>query len=88
LQGSKQISDKIKTISFVGHIQRTKGIFEIIDVARGFPEITFKLAGPIANEIKEIDKPSNLVFMGPLIKQEVRELLIDSDISFIYGRIC
>ncbi|HCF50739.1 MAG TPA: hypothetical protein DER60_10675 [Syntrophomonas sp.] len=80
LQGSKQISDKIKTISFVGHIQRTKGIFEIIDVARGFPEITFKLAGPIANEIKEIDKPSNLVFMGPLIKQEVRELLIDSDI--------
>lgn len=80
LQGSKQISDKIKTISFVGHIQRTKGIFEIIDAARGFPEITFKLAGPIANEIKEIGKPSNLVFVGTLTKQEVRELLIDSDI--------
>lgn len=76
----KNIREKIKIISFVGHVQRTKGILEIIEVAKIFPEIIFKLAGPVANEIACLEKPANVLFMGPLDKHQVKKLLISSDI--------
>jgi glycosyltransferase involved in cell wall biosynthesis len=76
----KIIHDEIKTISFVGHIQRTKGLFEIIDAAKKLPEIKFKLAGPVSNEIKAVEIPLNINFMGSITKQEVKELLYESDI--------
>lgn len=80
LRGYKNIKDEIKIISFVGHIQRSKGIFEIIDTARKLPGVTFKLAGPVALEINKVEKPPNIIFMGLLTKQEIKELLIESDI--------
>lgn len=76
----KSIRDDIKVISFIGHVQRTKGILEIIDAAKYLPDITFKIAGPVSNEINKIDKPNNLVFLGLLSKQEVKKLLLESDV--------
>lgn len=80
LDKSKNISADIKIISFVGHVQRTKGILEIIDAAKYLPDITFKIAGPVSNEISKIDKPNNLIFLGSLSKQEVKNLLKESDV--------
>lgn len=80
LDEPKKIRDAIKIATFVGHVQRTKGIIEIIDAAKKLPEITFKIAGPVANEIIQIEKPSNLIFLGPLKRQEVKELLVESDV--------
>ena len=80
LQETKIVKEVIKVISFVGHVQRTKGILEIIDVAKQFPEIDFKLAGPVANEIINLNLPSNITLLGAISKNEVRELLEKSDL--------
>lgn len=80
LNEPKIIRDDIKIISFVGHIQKTKGLFEMIDVAKRLPQIIFKLGGPVANEIKDIEVPSNMILMGAITKYEVKELLMESDI--------
>lgn len=83
LDKNKNISPDIKIISFVGHVQRTKGILEIIDAAKHLPDITFKIAGPVSNDISKIDKPNNLFFLGSLSKQEVKNLLQESD-AFLF----
>lgn len=80
LDEHKKIRSDVKIISFVGHVQRTKGILEIIDVAKQLPELTFKVAGPVSGNINNIDKPNNLIFLGPLSKQEVKKLLLESDV--------
>lgn len=74
------IREKIELISFVGHIQPTKGIFEIVEVAKKMPNILFKLAGPTSDEVDSINLPTNLVLLGILSKQSIRELLINSDV--------
>lgn len=80
LDKHKNIRNNIKIISFVGHVQRTKGILEIIDAANQLPEITFKIAGPVSNDICKIDKPKNLIFLGALSKNEVKKILLESDV--------
>lgn len=80
LDKHKNIRNDIKIISFVGHVQRTKGILEIIDAANQLPEITFKIAGPVSNDISKIDKPKNLIFLGSLSKNEVKKILLESDV--------
>lgn len=80
LKKAKKINDEIEVISFVGHVQKAKGIYEILDVSKKLSNITFKLAGPIADEMKEIERPDNVVFLGPITKMEVKELLFESDI--------
>jgi glycosyltransferase involved in cell wall biosynthesis len=80
LDNPKNIRDEIKIISFVGHVQRTKGALEIFNAAKEMPEITFKIAGPIADEISQFKKPSNLILMGPIMKHQVKELLLETDV--------
>lgn len=77
---TKEINNEIKIISFVGHVQKSKGINELIEVSYSFPNITFKLAGPVANDIDSSNVPSNVVFMGEISKEGVKELLSESDI--------
>ena len=80
LEKSRNIRQEIKIVSFVGHVQRTKGVLEIIDVAKKLPDIIFKIAGPVANEIVQIEKPKNTIFLGPITKQKVKKLLMESDV--------
>jgi glycosyltransferase involved in cell wall biosynthesis len=53
---------------------------EYVSVAKQLQEITFKVAGPVSGNINNIDKPNNLIFLGPLSKQEVKKLLLESDV--------
>lgn len=83
LKNNKSINEKIEVISFVGHIQKAKGIIEIIDAAKKYPDIIFKLAGPISDEINKMKVSSNVQFMGQINKNEVKNLLDKSD-AFIF----
>lgn len=75
----KDIKNKVRNALFVGHVQRTKGIFEIIEVAIKFPEIEFQIIGPIKD--KEIINlaPKNMNFLGEIIKEEIRDYMLNSD---------
>lgn len=80
LENQKDIRNDIKIITFVGHVQRTKGILEIIDAAKHFSEISFRIAGPISNYICNVEKTDNLIFLGSVSKEEVRKILMESDV--------
>ncbi|MDP3306590.1 MAG: glycosyltransferase family 4 protein [Erysipelotrichaceae bacterium] len=83
IMDSKRIDVRIRTVSFIGHVQKSKGVIEIIHAAKMLPEITFKLAGPVAAEIKEMDTPENLQFLDAILKNEVRDLLMESDVFLL-----
>lgn len=77
---NKIINTKIFNIVFIGHVQRTKGVREIFEVASHFPEICFSLAGPISSEIKLLKIPKNVILKGQVNLIEVRKLLCNADV--------
>lgn len=80
IKKDRKINNTIKKILFVGHVQQTKGVFEIIESARKYPNILFTLAGPVSNEIKIFNMPLNIEFLGEVSKSEIINLLSESDI--------
>ena len=75
----KEINEQIKNILYVGHIRHTKGIKEILDVSKKYKDINFLLCGPIVDKdlVKDLD---NVKFLGSKSHEEVKELMLDSDI--------
>lgn len=75
-----EIDENIKNITFVGHVRRSKGIFEIIEAAKFFPNIKFNIAGPTIEEITNKNLTKNINIMGPLERDKIFDLLIKSDL--------
>jgi len=61
----------IETILYVGHIQSSKGCDTIIKVARYFPKIKFRLVGHLYPEIRKITKPSNIILVGEVSRENI-----------------
>lgn len=80
IEKKENIDREIKKIVYVGHVQRTKGLMEIITVAEVFPEIEFVLAGPISDEIKKMDLNANIKTTGAIEQKVVKELLYNADV--------
>lgn len=76
----KPISDQIHRISFIGHIKKSKGVYEIIEIAKKSPSLRFSLAGPLSDESIKNECPENVEFLGTISKNEVKVLLDDSDV--------
>lgn len=77
---NRHINSKIHNILYVGHIQKTKGSEELLNVARIRTDLRFKLVGPVDDEIGKIDVPSNVIMTGNVVAEEVRNYLFDADI--------
>jgi|LSQX01.3.fsa_nt_gb glycosyltransferase involved in cell wall biosynthesis len=75
-QGNKGI----KSIIYVGHIIKTKGCDSIIEAAKRMPHITYKLVGYICNDYKNMNYPSNVIFLGEVSRENVFEEMQNSDI--------
>lgn len=67
----KYISDEIKTIIFVGHVTKSKGCNEVIEVAKVFPNINFRLVGNLSKSYKNIHCSENVKFIGEVSKDNV-----------------
>lgn len=80
INNGKNINDKIQSIAFIGHVQKSKGIIEIFEVAEKFHNIKFTLAGPISDEVQGLKKPDNILLAGVISHSEVRSLLHTTDI--------
>lgn len=83
IPGAKVIKDEIHTVSFVGHVQKSKGVAEIIEAAKMLPAIIFKLAGPVTADTKEMAIPANLLFLEAISKSDVHDLLMESDVFLL-----
>lgn len=78
--GSVVVRETVKEILFVGHVQRTKGCFEILEAAKRLPEYHFTLVGPVAQEIELLSCPPNVSLMGRKTNKEVMDCLLEADI--------
>ena len=74
------IRENITNVVFVGHVQRTKGCFEIMEVAKQLSAIKFTLVGPISDEITKCDIPSNVTLTGALPSDQVQNYLEYADL--------
>lgn len=79
IENNKEIRENIETILFVGHIRRTKGIQEILNVSKEFPDIKFRLVGPIIEKDLLSNLP-NVIFVGPLSHDEVLKEMENADL--------
>lgn len=78
----KKINQELKQVLFVGHVKKTKGIDELIEVAKKNPTITFLIAGPITEDYKDKENtfPGNTIILGSITKEKVYELLDETDV--------
>jgi len=83
ISNKKEINKELKILSFVGHVKKTKGVFEIIKISEKFPDFQFIIIGPMSEEFLKIKKPLNVKFLGPKNKSEVIDFLDKSDV-FIF----
>lgn len=73
------VRDEIKNIIFVGHVQADKGVIEINEAARKFPELKFNLVGSVDKNLKTI-WAKNIRLHGVQKPEKVCEYLMRSDV--------
>lgn len=76
----KPISEDIHKAVFVGYVQPRKGAQEIYELAKKYENITFELFGEVRGDVKEWDKPGNVVLHGPKSRCDIFNALDESDI--------
>ncbi|MGN0579557.1 MAG: glycosyltransferase family 4 protein [Ruminococcus sp.] len=76
----KVISDRVKNVLYTGHVQKQKGIDEILDAAKETPEIQYTLVGQIDEQYVQRTVTSNVIMTGNQPHEKVKELLDNSDV--------
>lgn len=79
----KIIRDNVEDILFVGHLVKTKGVLEFVEVAKRFPYIRFTMAGILSDEINVIKLPENVYLVGDVENAKVMELLDCADVFLL-----
>lgn len=76
----KATSETIRHVLYTGHVQKMKGIDEILEVASQTPDIQYTLVGQIDTRYEHITIPSNVHFLGRQPPEKVKDLLDQSDV--------
>ena len=78
------ISEKINTAVYIGHLYRNKGIDEVVALAKMYPEIQFKIVGPMTREYNETTSlPVNVVLTGQTDASGVLSELDSADLFLL-----
>ena len=80
LSERKSISSVINKALFVGRVSEAKGAFEIFEIAKSFPEISFEFAGAYSEEIGKMVFPSNVCLLGPISHDDIISKLDKTDL--------
>lgn len=72
--------DRIEQVVFVGHVQKEKGVYEIIEAANECPDMCFVLVGPVKGELAQVDIPENVQLLGNQDRDRVLSVLRQSDV--------
>lgn len=76
----KQVNYQIQKVCFTGHIHKEKGIDEIVEVAKEFPNIQFTLVGKAEEKYEKLSDEKNIEMTGNLAVESVKEILDESDV--------
>ena len=75
------IREHIKRVLYVGGVIESKGCLDIIEVAKNFPEIEFKLIGNIEEKCKfAAEKISNIVLAGTMPHSKIIDEMNEADV--------
>ena len=77
---NRQVCDEISEVIFVGHVQPSKGVFEIYDASKYLPHLHFTLVGPVKDEIRKRRKPENVDLSDELSRDKVIKMLDNADL--------
>ena len=80
---SHMIDPEIKRVLYVGGVVETKGAYDMLEVARRFPNIEFRLVGSTEAAVVEYARSNgivNAVFTGPKNREEVKAELSCADV--------
>ena len=78
---SHVINKDIKRVLYVGGVIESKGCLDIIEVAKNFPQIEFKLIGnPEETCVKAAEVVSNVVLAGTMPHSEIIEEMKQADV--------
>ena len=76
----KRINKSVSNVIFVGQVRRDKGIDELLNASRRFPNISFHLYGTVYEEYKDFDIPVNVILHGNVGKDGVMAALDEADV--------
>ena len=82
LKNKKEINKEIKKIMFIGHVQPAKGVEDIFEVSKIYPEIQFVLAGPVKSNNDGLIVSKNVKLLGAIEQKDVQGLLIRQMFSY------
>lgn len=75
------IRDKIQRVLYVGGCIESKGCLNLIEVAKAFPNIEFKLIGKPESKVVEAAKQAdNVILTGPMDHNQVTKELGEADV--------
>ncbi|MCG8432246.1 MAG: glycosyltransferase, partial [Candidatus Omnitrophica bacterium] len=74
-------------VAFAGRISREKGIDILYDAARRLPEIRFKIAGKVADQVYYDQKPDNVSLEGLLEGERLQEFYAGATV-FLLSSVC
>lgn len=77
----KYINDEVKTVLYTGGVTEEKGCIEIIEIAKRFPDITFRLVGKSSPEVEQCASLcSNVVLVGVKDNAGIKQELQNADV--------
>ena len=89
---TREIREEVKTVLYVGGVVEDKGAYDVLELARRFPNIEFRLVGKAETAIEAFARQSsinNAIFTGPKDSVGVKEELKNADVflfmTYFYG---
>lgn len=82
----RSINTDIKTIVYVGGVIPSKGCDDIMEIAKHFPGIKFRLIGNVGESIKNMHTPGNVMLTGEKNREGVKNELDNADIFLFMTR--
>lgn len=80
VQKPHTIVGPINKVVYIGHLLETKGINEMMTIARKFPQIDFVFAGSYTEDVEIILQAPNVKLLGDVAHDQVISLLDDADL--------
>lgn len=81
VDNAHEIREKIQRVLYVGGVIESKGCLDIIEVAKNFPDIEFKLIGnPEEACVKAVEKVPNVILAGTMPHSEIIEEMKQADV--------
>lgn len=80
---SHVIRENIERVLYVGGVIESKGAYEVLELARRFSRVEFRLVGHADSSVLEYansNKIKNAVFAGPKSREDVKKELADADV--------